>query len=170
MMKTLKMMFTVDYLKKWLMKQQWRFQYSSTYYSLIIGALNTGALWMIYLKGFIPIPAAVLIPVISISYIAGFLFLGWFLDAKLRLWKEGNEVIAERNPFTLEQPYEKEVDWNFPINRAIWIAMARLFKNTNTDCHEFKEEFKRISKYYDKWTTAYKRPPLPKIDDLYEDN
>jgi len=63
----------VDYLKKWIMKQQWRFQYSSSWYSLITGAISMGALWTIYFRDFLPVPASILVPAVSVLYVIGFL-------------------------------------------------------------------------------------------------
>jgi hypothetical protein len=159
----------IAYVKKWLMKQQWRFQYSSTWYSLVMGALNTGALWTIYFKDFFPIPASILVPGISVFYIAGFLFVGWFLDEKLKLWKEGSEVTAERNPYTIDQPYFKEIEWGGRLTRAAWLAWFRYFTEKGIDQKEFVKELQKYIDWQDKWGKSLGIKGMCDMSEIYGD-
>jgi len=158
----------VDYLKKWIMKQQWRFQYSSSWYSLITGAISMGALWTIYFRDFLPVPASILVPAVSVLYVIGFLGLGWFLDAKLKLWKEASEVTAERNPYTIDQPYFKEIEWGGRLARAAWLCWYRYFKKIGLDQTEFVIELQKYIDWQDKWGKSLGINDMCVMKEIYE--
>lgn len=157
-------------IKKWVMKQQWRFQYTSSWYSLIMSAINTGALWMIYFKDWLPIRAGILMPIITLTYLLGFLGLGWVLDTKLKLWKEASEVSVERNPFNYDQPVYREIEYNGRLSRSLWLAFYRLFKRYDIDQKEYIYELNKFIKWQDKWAKEYGIKNLCDISETNEDN
>lgn len=99
----------------------------------------------------------------------GALGFAWWFDKQGKLWKEQNQVSADRNQFCFDQPYEKEVHWSYPINRVMWVSglelyrlLEKLFKDEGFDItafhasiKEYEKEMSRMMDYYEHWREEY---------------
>lgn len=106
-------------LKAWFMVQIWRFQQIAMVGSLILLVLNLGLTIYGYIDWRIRNPY-IGVPAIVLTLVAIIWLAAWTWDRRLRLWREQQAVMVDRNPFAAERLSPKEM-LNF---EWIWLPIV----------------------------------------------
>jgi len=153
-------------MKKFFMKQKWRFQQAYWIWSAFQGVLNTAGIWLNHIQKVIPISSWILVPLIIVLNFGGFLFFGWWLDKKAQIWVEEQDVSAERNQYTTEKPYFKSVKYDFPLQREGYKNSLKLWKQFNISITPYLKALSPIIIWQDYWTEYYQLPALSKMEEI----
>lgn len=94
--------------KTWAMTQMWRLQQIAMVGSLILLVINLGFTIYGYIDWRIRNPY-IGVPAVVLALVAVIWLAAWTWDKRLRLWREQQSVIIERNPYAAERLSPKEI-------------------------------------------------------------
>lgn len=107
--------------KKWFMLQIWRFQQVSQITTLALLALNLALQIYNFVswRGSLFSSPYTAIPFILLVLVAGIWSFAIFWDLRMKMWREQQAVLIERNPYAKERMYSKEL----VIYAMLWLPL-----------------------------------------------
>ena len=109
--------------KKWFMLQMWRFQQISQIATLVLLALNLALQLYNFMswRGTLFETPYTGVPFLLLILVAGIWVFAIFWDLRMKMWREQQTVLIERNPYAKEKMAAKEV----ALYEILWLPMLK---------------------------------------------
>lgn len=125
------------------MKWAWRFQQVSGIISIVM-----------WLGAYVLYSQNLLLGVLGLI---GVCLFAWFYDRKAQMWEPQQEVQAERNPYSINKPYPKELNYTYPVASVGWDLLIDIARKVNANpklINAYVSETDRMRAWYESWRNS----------------
>jgi len=132
---------------KWFMKQYWRIGAIRALSSLTLGMFVLGRLYYSYIP---PLAELGLLGALILGTILVLIFMGigWYYDAKAKMWSPKMQARVERDPFRYVPNY-KSFSIDYPVFYSLTAGLKKVFETLDLDTQALDNLAEYLETFYD---------------------